>query len=92
MLIDKVFKTISPGSDYSESTEFQKPASWWPHEEVDAQQLTFTLKSLSHYPPEQGATVITERWHFVVVDAELVRDVDSEPLLSDLYKGNRGKS
>lgn len=83
MLIDKVSKTISPGPD-SEPIEFQKPASWWPHEEVGAQQLTFTLKSLSHYPPEQGATVIAECWHFVVVDAELVRDVDSEPLFSDL--------
>lgn len=46
--------------------------------------LTFTLKSLSHYPPEKGATVVTERGHLVVVNAELVWDVDAEPLLCDL--------
>lgn len=83
MFIDKVSKTISPGPD-SEPTEFPKPASWWPHEGVGAQQLTFTLKSLPHYPPEQGAAVVAECWHFVVVDAELVWDVDSKPLLSGL--------
>ena len=53
------------------------------------QHLTFTLKSLSHYAPEQGATVVAERWHLIVVDAELVWDVDSKPLLSSLWKGNR---
>lgn len=44
----------------------------------------FTLKSLSHYPPEQGATVVAERGHLVVVNIELVWDVDAEPLLCDL--------
>lgn len=46
--------------------------------------LTFTLKSLSHDPPEKGAAVVTERGHLVVVNAELVWDVDAEPLLCDL--------
>lgn len=46
--------------------------------------LTFTLKSLSHYPPEQGATVVAERGHLVVVNVELVWDVDAKPLLCDL--------
>lgn len=46
--------------------------------------LTFTLKSLSHYPPEQGATVVAECGHLVVVNVELVWDVDAKPLLCDL--------
>ena len=53
------------------------------------QHLTFTLKSLPHYAPEQRATVVAERRHLIVVDAELVWDVDSKPLLSSLRKGNR---
>lgn len=56
----------------------------WRHGKPEPLCLTFTLKSLSHYPPEQGATVIAECGHLVVVNAELVWDVDSEALLCDL--------
>lgn len=47
-------------------------------------RLTFTLKPLPHYPPEQRAAVVAERGDLVVVNAELMWDVDSEPLLRNL--------
>lgn len=48
--------------------------------------LTFTLQTLSHDPPEQGATVVTERRDFVVVDAEFMRNVDPKSLFSHLQR------
>lgn len=45
--------------------------------------LTFTLESLSQQTPEQRPTVVAEGENFKVVDAELVRHVDAEPLRTD---------
>lgn len=56
----------------------------WRRGRPEPLHLTFTLKALSHYPPEQGAAVIAECGHLVVVNVELVWDVDSEALFCDL--------
>ena len=90
MFVHKRSKTMSsrPDSepqDLASSQQGALPRKRAPH----AQHLTFTLKSLSHYAPEQGAAVVAEGRHLVVVDTELVRDVDPKPLLSSLQKGNR---
>ena len=52
---------------------------------------TFTLQSLSQQTPQQRATVITEGEDFKVVDAELVRHVDAEPLRPDLLQERQKK-
>ena len=44
------------------------------------QRLTFALQTLPQEAPEQGATVVAEGGDLVVVDPELVRHVDTEPL------------
>ncbi len=40
--------------------------------------LTFTVKPLLDYSPQQRATVVTEGGGLVVVDVELVWDIDAE--------------
>lgn len=45
---------------------------------------TFTLQPLSQQTPQQGAAVVAEGEGLKVVDAELVRDVNTEPLRPDL--------
>lgn len=45
--------------------------------------VTFTLESLSQEAPQQRAAVVAEGQNFEVVDAELVRHVDAEPLRTD---------
>lgn len=49
--------------------------------------LTFALQTLPQEAPEQGPTVVTERGDLVVVDTELVRHVDAEPLGAHLQDG-----
>ena len=44
------------------------------------QRLTFALQTLPQEAPEQGATVVAEGGDLVVVDPDLVRHVDTEPL------------
>lgn len=44
------------------------------------QRLTFALQTLPQEAPEQGAAVVAEGGDLVVVDPELVRHVDTEPL------------
>lgn len=44
---------------------------------------TFTLESLTQQAPEQRPTVVAEGENLEVVDAELVRHVDTEPLRTD---------
>lgn len=43
-------------------------------------ELTFALQALPHEAPQQGATVVTEGGNLVVVDAELVGHINTEPL------------
>lgn len=45
-----------------------------------AHELTFALQALPHEAPQQGATVVTEGGDLVVVDAELMGHVNTEPL------------
>lgn len=51
--------------------------------------LTFTLEPLPQQPPQQRATVVAEGEHLEVVDAELVRHVDAEPLRTDWLHSGR---
>lgn len=48
--------------------------------------LTFTVQPLLDDPPQQRATVVAEGGRLVVVDVELVRDVDAEPLVYGLLR------
>lgn len=50
------------------------------HVSVQKNCRTFTLKTLSQQTPQQRSTVVAEGENFKVVDAELVWDVDAEPL------------
>lgn len=54
-----------------------------PHAEA---ALTFTVQPLLHNPPQQRAAVVAEGGRLVVVDVELVRDVDAEPLVYGLLR------
>lgn len=56
---------------------------------VVSSRFTFTLESLPQQAPQQGAAVIAEGQNFKVVDAELVRDVHTEPLRPDLLRENQ---
>lgn len=49
-------------------------------------ELTFALQALPHEAPQQGATVVTEGGHLVVVDAELMGHVNAEPLGTHLQR------
>lgn len=53
---------------------------------VVSSSFTFTLESLSQQAPQEGAAVVAEGQNFKVVDAELVRYVDTEPLRPDLLQ------
>ena len=48
------------------------------------QVLTLALQALLHQAPEQRATVVAEGGDLVVVDAELVGHVHTEPLRANL--------
>lgn len=48
--------------------------------------LTFTVQPLLDYPPQQRSAVVAESGRLVVVDVELVRDVDAEPLVYGLRR------
>lgn len=48
--------------------------------------LTFTVQPLLHNPPQQRAAVVAESGRLVVVEVELVRDVDAEPLAYGLLR------
>lgn len=49
-------------------------------------RLTFTVQPLLDYPPQQRSAVVAEGGRLVVVDVELVRDVDAEPLAYGLRR------
>lgn len=51
-----------------------------------AHELTFALQALPHEAPQQGATVVTEGGDLVVVDAELMGHVNTEPLWTHLQR------
>jgi len=52
----------------------------WVCEFPAVHELTFALQALPHEAPEQRAAVVTECGDLVVVDAELVGHVNTEPL------------